>query len=240
MSKLLHTTRCPRCASRGADRKGNNLAVYDDGHEYCFACGYLKAATAADKYFAEKHKAVEENKSFFTNCGVMNPTGMSWLKQYGLTNEEVQSNFFWDDRGYCVFEGGMFQNARNFKGQGAKYITKGKVKGNEVVFKSDIGATEERLLSSIVIVEDAISAIKVSRVCSAVAIHNAVIPIELILRLSKQFKNVFIWLDNDKSKEMIAEARKASPYFDSVKIVFSELDPKCYSANQIKEYLIEK
>lgn len=36
-SKLLYRTSCPRCVSECRDTAGDNLAVYDDGHEYCFA-----------------------------------------------------------------------------------------------------------------------------------------------------------------------------------------------------------
>tara|TARA_Y100000310_G_C20680503_1_gene815652 strand:+ start:1423 stop:3153 length:1731 start_codon:yes stop_codon:yes gene_type:complete len=34
--------RCPKCASQGMDKSADNLAVYDDGHKYCFACGYYE------------------------------------------------------------------------------------------------------------------------------------------------------------------------------------------------------
>ena len=40
-SKLLYHTACPNCRSKGNDTKGNNLAVYSDGHQYCYACGYV-------------------------------------------------------------------------------------------------------------------------------------------------------------------------------------------------------
>ena len=36
--------RCPSCASKGHDRSGDNLANYDDGHSYCFSCGYYNSA----------------------------------------------------------------------------------------------------------------------------------------------------------------------------------------------------
>ena len=232
MSSLVKSTRCPRCASRGGDRSGNNLAIYSDGHEWCYACGYYKPANIVDRYLDKKTPVMRTD--WFTPSNTFNEKGMKWLKQYGLTNLEVQENFFWDDAGYCVFNGVKFQNGRSFTGLGPKYKTKGSIKGNEVVFANTDNVV---LLSSIVIVEDAISAIKVSRVCSAVAIHNAIIPLELLLRLSRAYKNLFIWLDKDKSKEMLGEANKASPYFDNVRVVFSELDPKCYNEVDIKEKL---
>jgi len=231
MSSLVKSTRCPRCASKGGDKSGNNLAIYSDGHEWCYACGFYKPANIVDKYIDRKNTPIRTDR--FNPSNVFDVRGIKWLKQYGLSNQEIQDNFFWDDTGYCVFNGVMFHNGRNFNGVGPKYKTKGSIKGNEVIFRS----SSERLLSSCVIVEDAISAIKVSRVCDAVAIHNAVIPLELLIKLSRLYKNLFIWLDKDKSKEMLGEANKASPYFDSVRVVFSDLDPKCYNEVDIKEKL---
>ena len=236
MSSFVKTMRCPRCASRGGDRSGNNLAIYTDGHEWCYACGYYKPASIIDQYKARVATTKETNSNWFTASNLFDERGMKWLKQYGLTNSEVEDNFFWDERGYCVFNGIKFQNARNFTGQGPKYMTRGSVRGNEVIYEPRVQVSE-LLLSSCVVVEDAISAIKVSRVCSAVAIHNAVIPLELILRLSRRYKNLFIWLDKDKSKEMIGEAAKARPYFSNVRVVFSDQDPKCYNEVEIKEKL---
>lgn len=39
-SKVVSRKRCPKCAAQGNDTSGNNLAVYDDGHSYCYACEY--------------------------------------------------------------------------------------------------------------------------------------------------------------------------------------------------------
>lgn len=39
-SEFVYHTSCPRCTERGEDTDGDNLAVYDDGHGYCFACSY--------------------------------------------------------------------------------------------------------------------------------------------------------------------------------------------------------
>lgn len=37
-SKVIEKIQCPRCQDSGED----NLAVYDDGHRYCFACHYME------------------------------------------------------------------------------------------------------------------------------------------------------------------------------------------------------
>ena len=235
MSNFVKNTRCPRCASRGGDRSGNNLAIYDDEHEWCYACNYYKPGSIIEAYKAKSAAPRPTTSNWFTPSNIFNEQGMKWLKSFGLTNKEIDDNFFWDNKGYCVFNADKFQNARNFTGIGPKYMTRGNVRGNEVIFEHR-GMVSELLLSC-VIVEDAISAIKVSRVCSAVAIHNAVIPLELILKLSRTYKNLFIWLDKDKSKEMLSEATKARPYFSNVRVVFSDQDPKCYNDIEIKEKL---
>jgi len=39
-SKLVRRERCPACEKNGRDNSGDNLAIYDDGHSYCYSCGY--------------------------------------------------------------------------------------------------------------------------------------------------------------------------------------------------------
>ena len=42
MSSVISRDRCPACAAKGEDTKGDNLAVYDDGHKFCYACKYYE------------------------------------------------------------------------------------------------------------------------------------------------------------------------------------------------------
>lgn len=44
MSKLIARKQCPACFANGKDTAGDNLGVYDDGHSWCFACGYLEGS----------------------------------------------------------------------------------------------------------------------------------------------------------------------------------------------------
>ena len=37
MGKFLGYEACPKCRDRGADRRGDNLAIYSDGGRHCFA-----------------------------------------------------------------------------------------------------------------------------------------------------------------------------------------------------------
>ena len=39
-SKLVKREACPECKKLGKDNSEDNLAIYDDGHKYCYACSY--------------------------------------------------------------------------------------------------------------------------------------------------------------------------------------------------------
>ena len=40
MSNVINREQCPVCASRGQDSSRDNLAIYDDGHKYCYSCSH--------------------------------------------------------------------------------------------------------------------------------------------------------------------------------------------------------
>jgi len=60
MSKVTTREQCPACASRGQDNSQDNLAVYDDGHKYCYACEYrengkgttMKTSSKLNKFYS--------------------------------------------------------------------------------------------------------------------------------------------------------------------------------------------
>ena len=226
---LISKERCPRCSSRGADKNGDNLAVYADGHKWCYACGYIQRGSAIEKL--KKQKQVGEAHAYwFIPSSYMDDVATKWLKKYHLTNEEIERWWFWDESGWLVFNGGAYQCARNMVGNSPKYLIRGTLKTNWITLGNTSG-------SSVVLVEDAVSALKVSRVTSCVPIHNAVISIELLSSLTGKFKKCIIWLDGDKRREVLKEAEKAKPFFDEVEIVWTEKDPKCYTTTEIKGLL---
>lgn len=231
LSHFLYNERCPKCSANGADKSGNNLAVYSDTHKYCFACGFHDKGDIVEK-FKDRLNTEREKKhvNFFNRANFIDKEALVYLKKYGITDDEISKNYFWDSDGYLVFDGGSYQNARNFTGLGAKYMTRGVIRNNEPIMQN----TQN---DSVIIVEDAISAIKVSRVLPSVPIHNSIIPLELILRLSKRFKKLFVWLDKDKSLSALKQAGNAKLLFDEVRTIWTDLDPKCYSETEIKKYL---
>jgi twinkle protein len=52
-SKLIRREQCPRCKEEGHDNSHDNLAVYDDGHSYCFRCGYMVGKDTLEEFTYE-------------------------------------------------------------------------------------------------------------------------------------------------------------------------------------------
>lgn len=47
-STFIGKSPCPSCRESGEDKSGDNLAVYDDGHGYCFKCGHVVSGGSVD------------------------------------------------------------------------------------------------------------------------------------------------------------------------------------------------
>jgi len=47
-SKLIEKKPCPQCRGEGRDNHGDNLAVYDDGHSFCFRCNHYIGSKTQD------------------------------------------------------------------------------------------------------------------------------------------------------------------------------------------------
>lgn len=97
MAELLRKEQCPNCASEGNDKSKNNLAVYSDGGEYCFAGhGIIKRGTeyvgeekeyelVGSEFNEEIHKELKEKSQY-------NPKGYRKLtedtcKYFGVLHE---------------------------------------------------------------------------------------------------------------------------------------------------------
>ncbi|MGW8178765.1 MAG: DnaB-like helicase C-terminal domain-containing protein [bacterium] len=81
-----HTDACPKCVEAGNDTAGDNLAVYQDGHAHCFACGY--------------HVNVQEEPADFTTTQIVPWRGITreTMEKYGITakvnNDEIERFYF--------------------------------------------------------------------------------------------------------------------------------------------------
>src|SRR3990167_532621 len=86
---------------------------------------------------------------------------------------------------------------------------------------------------SVCLVEDVISAMKVKRAMSSFPLLGARLVQEDMLKLSRMFKRLVIWLDDDMLQRTIDIERQASPFFDKIETVSTVGDPKTYPDSAI-------
>lgn len=89
----------------------------------------------------------------------------------------------------------------------------------------------------IVVVEDVVSAIKVGRVGTGLPLFGSHMPPDWIARLVRLRPKVAVWLDPDKVLEARKLAKKIGLLLPETRTVETEMDPKDYSTEQIKEFL---
>lgn len=243
MSEFLRHAPCPNCGSSDA------RAIYDD-HEYCFSCKDNTGNKRSLTYYrneAKQHYTTMILPEDFEYS--IDKQGLTWLSKYSLTQKEIIVNRFgWSNKGiflkksnttiapllvFPVFnEDGhlMMYQCRNFGEVGPKYLTYGAKDHLHILGEGD----------TIVLTEDLISAIKVSRITSAMPVWGSFLSPENAKRLSSRFSKAYMWLDKDKSQEAFKQAQEYSYLFkDGCTSIRTERDPKEYSAQEIKIYLTE-
>lgn len=227
MSVFLHNEACPSCRKRGEDQAGDNLACYSDGHKYCFKCGHFEPGDEVTRFQQTEAKPV---KKFEVETCDFTLESLAYLKQFDLTNDEIVDNLKGHIDGYAFLDSKFSLIRRLHKKP--KVLIQGDVVGNEPVFRSPFEC------KSIVLVEDVLSAIKVSRVCDSCALLKSSFHAKLLYRLSKYYDVCYLWLDPDMHEQMVKRLLpQAMPYFTNVRIVLSEKDPKYHSTEEIRSYL---
>ena len=154
----------------------------------------------------------------------------SWLKNYGLTNQELRDlEVCWSkSTGLLIFPI-VKENTlvgyigRRFMGEGQKYMIRG-AKSN---FTEIYGTG-----STLVFTEDLISAVKVARVTSAKPLYGVFLTI-----IPGGYSKYYLWLDKDKQKSSVEQCRKWKQYGYNISPIITDLDPKEYNETQIKELL---
>lgn len=249
-NKVADRRPCPRCRAGGGDRNGDNLVVYMDGHEHCYACGlYNHAPVTMDnirKLVEQKEMQLtefEKHLDFPRDCvplleALWAKEPVHWLRSYGITDDEIKRfSFGWSrERLQLIMpyynSAGVLEmyQARNFSGfNHIKYVTKG-AKSNVMHL---VGNSKS---DTCVVTEDLISAIKVGRTFQAMPLWGADMALGLIEKVAKRFGELGIWLDRNKAKESVKIALRASQYLPTF-VVSTELDPKEYSDDAIATFI---
>lgn len=238
---LVTREQCPKCRELGKDNSKDNLAVYNDGHKYCYACSYTESPNLRERIIKTLNPISKQSgkirlpDDFSLNIPYQ-PT--MWLKGFGLFAWEINANRLgWsDDLKRLIFpvygkDGELLMwQGRSLEDDQIKYLTFGP--------KSDIlhFIGIHRPNQHLILVEDLVSAIKVGRIAQTMPLWGSTLALKSILKLKERFSTLGIWLDPDKNVESVKMALRASQYM-KVFVIHSDKDPKCYSTEVIVEYL---
>lgn len=228
MSEFIQHEGCPRCGSR------DNLAVYDDGHKWCFGCRLYIPPTNTP--INEIVNRLEGNKEKYNNNSPELPIDFSvglpkepmlWLKKYGITLQEVLDNHIgWSNREsmmiFPYFSEGevIFWQGRYFPARKPKVYSCGYPHKSLLIHK-----TKEKS-KYVVLVEDPVSAVKVSRYVDSMPLFGCNCPQNTLIRLHRYYEGIYIWLDFDKLGEAMKLKNKCTALFKNVKIISTQEDPK--------------
>jgi hypothetical protein len=233
-TKVIGKTRCPNCAKKGADTRGDNLIKYSDGGSYCFACGFHSGGT---KKLFERYEQPPPNVDTIRPMPedverlTAKHAGWHWLNQY---LKILPQDLLWSSsQQWLIFpyrrDGQLFAwQARNFNEVGPKWLTFGSVTDDLYILG------DQR--TPPFLVEDIVSAIKIKQAGgTAIPLFNCTIGLERTRKLIARFKLVSLWLDPDKRKETVLEAHRAFKLGLHMKIMLSESDPKEHTMAYLRE-----
>lgn len=222
----LKFSQCPKCAAKGSDRKMDNLAEYENGF-YCFSCGYRKDKRNLSRFNASKSDKVYKDISFIKS---LPECALKWLLGYQLTAKEMEQ-FTWNEEKQLL---GLLKTENYWVGRSfhpeakIKYLSSG-VKPFKIY--------EAENNNDVVLVEDVISAVKVSRVANSVPMLGSSLNKDYYSRLLC-FDNVYLWGDADKATQNVKIARQMTENLGKeVKFIYTKKDPKEFNTTEIKLYL---
>ena len=234
-SHVVRKEACPECRKLGNDKSGDNLAVYSDGHSYCYRCGYHTSR----RNIATTSRRVTSELALPADVSTELPwEARQWLSKYRLVRLDIQRNhIMWSERwSRIIFP--YFADGELLAWQGryignesnkAKWFSQGPI--HEILHGINV---ESR---AAVLVEDIVSAIRVSKYAGAISIFGSSISTKQFLRIKTICDSIKIWLDPDMRQKSVKLAQTAKLLGLDCQVIFSDHDPKEETDEVIQEKL---
>lgn len=225
MGQFVGHESCPKCNSR------DNLGRYDDGSAWCFGCGYYEHPTSKRVKRPARHPGALVAP--FNDWEATLPARFDdWLSERGLNASEKALFKYSPHYNRLIFpvynkQGDViYYEARSVDGKMPKTLSHG---------------TKPILLFGqfcpLVLVEDAISALRVSHQKKASPLFGSSIPRDFWPFYKTFTKSLVIWLDADKYREAVKQAKIAETWGFDTRVIRTDKDPKWYSDKEIKEII---
>jgi len=228
---------CPKC---GAKR---GLAEYDNG-EYCHACHEFTGLT---KSLIKRLDVQTQKKELeLPKCkpAIWPEEAKEWIYKYLEPKEAIVPYFWSDEYQRIVFPSNCGKAAwmrRVEETNRPEYKPKWLFVGDkEVVFKYGERRNHSYgVIDSVCLVEDVISAIKVSEVMDCIALGGTQIKDNVYSYIGDSgYSKVYVFLDGDEAGRKGAEfiRKRLALLYDTI-IIRGNKDPKEMSLDQIKDLL---
>jgi hypothetical protein len=237
MAKYLHHEPCPNCGSR------DNLARYSDGSAYCFGCRYVEppslralAPKVREDVGERDYEAHEWTKEF-------GPSAVEWMSKYEITVPDALKHgfLFHPRRNQLIFPwyNDTFEvigyQARNFaEGAKRKYHTEGDIANLLPIYRN----SSTNLTRHVVLVEDVISAVKISRYSDAMPCLSSGIPVKKLKRLAGLYDAFTVWLDGNMFTNATRMADQLQLMGREANVILTNKDPKEHTYAEINEILV--
>ena len=251
--RINHQNIAPNCKG---ESKSLKIVKEEDGctYAYCFRCGASyntkkidsKLTKFSKQFFTSDTKDTEfklpENFQLFADYSILgNWLSMACVNWQDLRHFNVGKTKgfrdvifpYYDEKGLCLYQ------KRILSHKGPKYLTtkRADCKFHKTIFNRSL---EEEPL---VLVEDALSAIRVSKFCPSYPLLGNNASPEQIIWLTDQFDSFIIWLDND-NQQVKKNAESLYKILTMLgKGVYKEdklYDPKYYSDHYMEMMLYDR
>lgn len=237
MANYIKSGPCPACGSSDA------RAEYSDGTAFCFSCNTFTGAGLKDRLKPRKSnekavKVIDTSQWQYSLPAV----ATDWLNRYELTKEEM-SGFRWNpaltsklwDGNAGALAMPLWENGRVVC-VSYRLFDQDKPKSITIGYRPyiTIGYKEA---DTVIVVEDYISALKVSRLYPCIPLLGSNMPDDAILRLSKGYRSVYFWLDADKCTSALKMAQKARNLGMVAGTIYTEEDPKEFSTEELQHII---
>lgn len=245
---------CPE----GVDRKKRLYIKHTQDGTYIFYCHHCGLSGVYKEKVTNVHRVVKQPvardqkdirlpKDIIKDSHQWPSTATGWLLKYGITESEIKNNGIvyspsvdrllmplYMDGDYIGWQGRTLAKDRDIP----KYLTtvdSNRPSGNCGLYRNAVPS------DTAVLVEDVVSAIKLSRQVDSIALLGSHPTSEVVNWIAGRYKNIIIWLDNDKP-EVIKQQNKLHSLFKvlvsgEVKLILTDKDPKDYSDSEIEEWL---
>ena len=258
-NRFIKNAACPKCREEGKDRHGDNLATYSDGSSYCWSCGFSDMGNShIVRFLARRDKSLlDESSRVKTLPSVMLPDdsvtdypskALAWIEQYELTRIDLLQNGilwseresrllfpFWNGGELLGWQGRYFGNDATKK----KWYSRGKLDSiYHIFFMGRVGHAMNDATRRIVLVEDVVSALKVSKVgIDAMPLFGVNIKQRWPKIRLLGYSEALLWLDPDMHIKIVKESRVGCLNGITTHAVLSTKDPKCHTLEEIRNYI---